>query len=47
MQIHPRRARQFCLPLAAANNTIMLRHDENNTGKMNLDSMQAPYKPSI
>ena len=33
------------LPLAAGNNTIMLRHDENNTGKINLDTMIVPYKP--
>ncbi len=33
------------LPLAAGNNTIMLRCDENNTGKINLDSVLVPYKP--
>ncbi len=33
------------LPLAAGNNTIMLRRDENNTGKINLDSVSVPYKP--
>ena len=33
------------LPLAAGNNTIMLRCDDNNTGKINLDSVSVPYKP--
>ena len=47
MQIHSRRARQFCLPLAAANNTIMLRHDENNTGKINVDCVEVPYRPTV
>lgn len=33
------------LPLAAGNNTIMLRHDENNTGKINLDTLTVPREP--
>ena len=35
------------LPLAAGNNTIMLRYDQNNTGKINLDSVLVPHKPSM
>ncbi len=35
------------LPLAAGNNTIMLRHDENNTGEINLDVVMVPYAPTI
>ena len=35
------------LPLAAGNNTIMLRHDENNTGKINVDCVEAPYRPTV
>ncbi len=34
------------LPLSAGNNTIMLRYDENNTGKIALDCVQVPYSPS-
>ncbi|MGC8539099.1 MAG: hypothetical protein ACP5QA_00560 [Phycisphaerae bacterium] len=32
-------------PLPTGNNTIMLRCDENNTGKINLDTMIVPYQP--
>ena len=35
------------LPLAAGNNTIMIRHDENNTGRMNLDCLKVPYEPAV
>ncbi|MHB1234020.1 MAG: TIM-barrel domain-containing protein, partial [Burkholderiales bacterium] len=35
------------LPLAAGNNTIMLRHDENNTGKINVDCVEVPYRPTV
>jgi hypothetical protein len=34
------------LPLAAGNNTIMLRHDADNTGLINLDCVKVPHKPS-
>ena len=33
------------LPLAAGNNTIMLRHDPGNTGCVNLDCVKIPYAP--
>ncbi len=38
---------EMYLPLAMGNNTIMLRYDQNNTGKINLDSVHIPWEPSI
>ncbi|MGC8625549.1 MAG: TIM-barrel domain-containing protein [Phycisphaerae bacterium] len=35
------------LPLAAGNNTIMMRHDDNNTGRINLDCVKVPYVPTV
>lgn len=35
------------LPLTAGNNTITIRHDQGNTGLVNLDSIQVPWVPTV
>jgi len=38
---------EIYLPLAAGNNTIMIRHDQDNTGQVNLDCVKVPWQPAV
>ncbi|MGC8625732.1 MAG: CBM35 domain-containing protein, partial [Phycisphaerae bacterium] len=38
---------EMYLPLVAGNNSIMIRHDQDNTGHINLDCVKVPWQPSV
>ena len=38
---------EIYLPLVAGNNTIMIRHDQDNTGQVNLDCVKVPWQPAV
>ena len=38
---------EMYLPLVAGNNTVMIRHDRDNTGHINLDCVKVPWQPLL